>query len=392
MKLFRNIGAVMQKELIQITRDKVALMIAFVAPLLLTVLFGYLYFEQKVTRIPIVIFDRDQTEISRTIIRSFGDSERFKILPLVNNFAAVETAIKTERAFLALVIPPDLQKNIKEGRSAEVGVITNGTNILIMNTAATAANTVIQTISAKITMQVMEGNGVSPQKAYQAITALSFRNRVWYNPTISYLVFMLPGLLGVILQQVTFLGVALSFSKECESGTWRQLMLSGLNWSEFVTGKFIVYFMIYFCDAVLMYLLGFVWFGVPLRGDALLLLALTALFIVVMLAMGMLISILAPTTGQAIEISMVIAVPSFLISGYTWPYLSMIPIVQVLAKIMPLTPFLEAIRAIALYDSGWDVVWGKFAYLALFALISMPIMLVLVKRRLELEDKKIIDG
>jgi ABC-2 type transport system permease protein len=385
MKTLRHLWAVMQKELIQLTRNNVMALIAFAGGTLLTILFGYLYIQQKVTDLPIVIFDRDQTEISRTIIRSFGDSERFKILPLANSFAEVEQAIKTERAFLGVVIPPNLAKDIKAGRSTEVGVITNGTNILIMNTVATSANTVISTISAKITMQVMEGGGILQRKAYQAMTALNFRSRTWYNPTNSYLVFMLVGLIGVILQQVTFLGVALSFSKEREEGTWQQLRVSGLSWSEFIGGKFLIYFIIFSMNAIIMYLLGFVWFGLPLRGDALLILALTTLFMVVIIAIGMAISIIATSTTQATEFSMIIAVPSFLLSGYTWPYLSMPPAVKVLSKLLPLTHFLEALKSISLLGNGWDVVAVKFGYLALFAVVCLPLSIVLLKRQMELK-------
>jgi ABC-2 type transport system permease protein len=384
MKKLRRIWAVMQKELIQLNRNNVMWLISFAGGIILTILFGYLYIQQKVTDLPIVIFDRDQTEISRTIIRSFADSERFKILPLVNSFAAVEQAIKTEHAFLGVVIPPNLEKDIKAGRSTEVGVITNGTNILIMNTVATAANTVISTISAKITMQVMEGGGILQRQAYQAMTALNFRNRVWYNPTISYLVFMLVGLIGVVLQQVTFLAVALSFSKEREEGTWQQLRVSGLSWGEFIWGKFLFYFIIFSMNAVIMYLLGFAWFGLPLRGDALLILALTVLFMVILISIGMVISILATSTTQATEISMMIAVPSFLLSGYTWPYLSMPPVVQVLSKLLPLTHFLEALKSITLLGNGWDVVAVKFGYLALFAVVCLPLAIILLRRQMEL--------
>jgi ABC-2 type transport system permease protein len=385
MKKLQRIWAVMEKELIQLTRNNVMAMITFVGAISLTVLFGYLYIQQKVTDLPVVIFDRDQTELSRTIIRSFADSEKFKILPLVNSFTAVEQAIKTEHAFLGVVIPPNLQKDIKAGRSTEVGVITNGTNILIMNTVATAANTVISTISAKITMQVMEGGGILQRKAYQALKALSFRSRTWYNPTNSYLLFMLVGLIGVMLQQVTLLAVALSFSKEREEGTWQLLRTSGLSWSEFIWGKFLIYFIIFFLNAVIMYLLGFVWFGVPLRGDALLVLALTVLFLVVLIAIGMAVSITANSTTQAIEISMMIAVPSFLLSGYTWPYLSMPPAVQVLSKLLPLTHFLEAFKSIALLGNGWDVVAVKFGYLSLFALVGLPLSIILLKRGMALD-------
>lgn len=385
MKWVERVWAMMQKEMIQIARDKVMLIIAFVAPFFLTMLFGYIYIEQKVTNLPIVVYDRDQTELSRTIIRSFADSERFVIVANVSSFDALEKAISKGKAYMAVMIPPGLKQNVKAGRSTEVGVVLNGSNLVIINTVANAANQVIQTISAKITMQVMQGTGMMQQKAYQAVTALNFRTRVWYNPTLSYLVFMVIGLIGAAIQQVTFLGVALSFSKEREEGTWRQLMIAGMGWSEFVLGKFCVYFLIFTMDSVGLYLLGFGWFGVPMRGDAGLLLALTGLFIVVLTSIGMAISVLAPTMAQAIEISMTLAVPAFLISGYTWPKMSMPPLLQWLAQLMPLTHFLDGVRSIVLMGNGWESVWIQFFYLALFGAFALPLTLVLVKRRLELK-------
>jgi len=222
-------------------------------------------------------------------------------------------------------------------------------------------------------MKIIQGYGVPEQKAYQAVTALSFRSRYWYNPSTSYLVFMLLGLLATVLQQITLLGVALSFIKEKESGSWRHLAFSKLSTLEILTGKLLVYFIIYCIDAMVMFGLGFSAFGLPMRGSPLLFLVVNLLFILIMLAVGMAISILSPTTIQAVETSMLIAMPSFLISGWTWPYISMPFPIQILSKLLPLTHFLDAIRRIVYMGAGLDVVWPQFIILGIFGMICFPL-------------------
>ncbi len=380
MKTLIRLAAVMKKELLHIARDKILFMIAFIAPLALTVLCGFLYIEQKVVDLPVVIFDQDQSEISRMIIRAFGDSERLKLVGTVDTYAGLEQALQSERAIMGVVIPPHLQSDVKQVRGAEVGLVINSANILTMNTVASAASSVVATIGAGVTMKVIEGLGMSGAKAYQAVTALSFRTRNWYNPTLSYLVFMLAGLIGTILQQVTFLGVALSFVKEKEQGTWRQLAFSKLRPAELVWGKLLVYFMVYGFDALLAYGLCFGFFQVPMRGNPWLFLLTVAVFLVVLIAVGMAISVFTPSMPQAIEVSMLIAVPSFLISGYTWPYISMPPVIQVLSRLLPLSYFVEAVRSIAIMGAGWSVVWPKLAILALFAVVCLPLTYLMVRR------------
>jgi ABC-2 type transport system permease protein len=384
MKFWQRVLAVMQKEILHVLRDRVAMLIAFVAPFFLTVLFGYIYIQGTVNGIPMAVFDQDQTEISRTIIRSFKDSNKFKLIRTVNSYSELERLMDTEHAYIGVVIPNDLQKKVKTGQAAEVGVMVNGANLVIYNMAATSASQVIQTISAKVTMQVMEGAGISQDKAYKAVTALSFRQRTRYSPSASYLIFMLLGLICTVIQQVTMLGVALSFSKEREYGNWRQLALTRLRWSEYVLGKLLVYFLIYLLDAVITFALGFLWFKIPMRGDVLLLLWITVIFIVVLVVMGLMISAFCKSVGQAIELSMVIAMPSFLVSGYTFPLMGMPPLIQAIAKILPLTYYLEAVRSVAYLGNGMEAVAPKIGILLLFALLCLPVMLVVMKRKMEL--------
>jgi ABC-2 type transport system permease protein len=216
--MFRKITAVIQKELLHIMRDKVMFSIIFIAPFFMTLVVSGVYIKHKVTEIPIVVFDQDKSDISRMLIRAFEDSERLKIIKNIESYREMKELLDEQKAYMAVVVPPNLKKNIKSGRAADVGIIMNGSNILITNTIANASSQIIQTLSAGITMKVIEGYGVSPKKAYEAVTALNFRTRTWYNPTNSYLFFMILGLIGTIIQQTIFLGTALSIIKERERG------------------------------------------------------------------------------------------------------------------------------------------------------------------------------
>ena len=219
----------MQKEMLHILRDKGMFSIVLVAPFFMTLIVTSVYIKHKVTEIPIVVYDQDKSDMSRMIIRAFEDNERLKIVKSIENYDEMKMMIDSQKAHMAVVIPPNLKKNIKSGRSADIGIIMDGSNILITNTIANASSQIIQTISGGITMKVIEGYGVSPKKAYEAVTALNFRTRTWYNPTTSYLVFMILGLIGTIIQQTIFLGTALSIIRERERGSWNMLIVSGIS-------------------------------------------------------------------------------------------------------------------------------------------------------------------
>jgi len=386
MKMLTRIWTISKKEILQLTRDKVMFAIAFIAPFFLTLLFGFLYIQNSVLEVPVIVFDQDQTNLSRGIIRSFADSEKFKIVRTAENYREVKRAMDQESVYMGVIIPPHFKKDIKGGRSTEVALVLNGANLLIMNTVATAASQIIQTASAGVTLQVMQGYGIAPAKAYQAVTAVSFRTRVWYNPTLSYLSFMLLGLIGTVLQQITLLGVALSFAKERESGVWQNLCLSDLKWGEMIAGKFLVYFTIFMIDAILMYAVGIYGFGIPFRGAAGALLISMVLFMIVLTSLGMAVSILAPSVPQAIEISMLIAVPSFLISGFTWPTMSMPWFLQILSNLLPLTHFLAAVRSVVLLGNGLEVILPKLFILGIFAGVCFPLAAYGVKRKLTKGD------
>jgi ABC-2 type transport system permease protein len=124
--MFRKITAVIQKELLHIMRDKVMFSIIFIAPFFMTLVVSGVYIKHKVTEIPIVVFDQDKSDISRMLIRAFEDSERLKIIKNIESYREMKELLDEQKAYMAVVVPPNLKKNIKSGRAADVGIIMNG--------------------------------------------------------------------------------------------------------------------------------------------------------------------------------------------------------------------------------------------------------------------------
>lgn len=384
MKSIKRVWAVLKKEVLHIMRDKVMFMICFLASVFLTCIFGFVYSQGKATQVPIVVYDGDQTELSRMLINGFNDSERISIIKYVDSFDELQKYMDSQKAEAAIFIPQGLKKNAKNGMSQEITVIVNGTNILVMNTVANAINTVISTFSAGINMKVMEANGISSKKAFQYVQALSYKSKVWYNATTDYGAFMLLGLIGTIIQQLSFLAVALSFTREKESGAWKNLIFSKLKSKEIISGKFLVYFSIFFINALIVFSLATNYFDIPQRGNLLLLMGINAIFIAAVIMLGIFLSALFKSQVQAIEISMIIAVPSYILSGYTWPSYNMPMFLQKISHVLPLTHYLRAVKGVMYMGQSYAVVKPEINFLIGLFILFIPVNILLVQRKMRI--------
>ena len=384
MKALKRIWAIFKKEAMHILRDKVIYSTAVTTPLMLTLLFGAIYYQGKVTQVPVVIYDADKSELSRMLINGFKDSERLNIYKYVESVEELTEEMDNQRAEAGIILPHNLKKNVKSGQSQEIPVILSGLNSMNMSTASAAINQVIATYSSGINVKVMAGNGISSKKGMQAVQSLSYKSRTWYNPSSSYEVYMLLGLMGMNLQQVAFLAVSLSFSKERETGVWKNLIFSKIKSKELVFGKFAIYFIIFFLDAIVMLTLGIKLFKIPMLGSVNALLVLTAAFVGSVLMLGMFISSLLKSQVQAIQLSMMIAVPSYMLSGYTWPVFNMHIILQKLSAVLPLTHYLTSMKSIMYMGQGFSTtVLYDLKCLILIIVIFLPLNILLIERRIK---------
>ncbi|MFY0543542.1 ABC transporter permease [Brevibacillus sp. H7] len=353
-----------------IFRNKTIRMVLLVVPVLYFTLFGFLYSEKKVMEIPTVLVDADQTELSRELHRAFEADQTFHISEIVGTEAEAMRLIDEGKAYVGVIIPANLEKDVKAGREAEVLTIIDGSNMMISNTSVRAANTVIKSVSAGVTLKKLEARGDWGEEGKTLFTGIDYRYRVLYNPAFSYLSFMVFGLGGTVLQQVLFLGVALSVTRQKEEGTWLGL-LSQNGFAVLAAGKLLPYLLVATFNLVLTFTLLLKGFGVPYYGNPAHVLLIGTAFNIAVLAIGFAISFFSKDQLQATQIAMLIAVPSFMLSGFTWPFMSMPDGIAAIGQSLPLTYFLHAVREILSKGHGLSFIAHDFAVLGFMTLLGL---------------------
>lgn len=346
------------------------LSVILVMPILYFTLFGNLYSEKKVTEIPVVVVDSDHSEISRELIRAFDVDVTFAVSAIVPSEDEAMNIIDKGAANVALIIPTGLSEQAKSGKEAEVLTIIDGSNMMISNTAVRAANTLIKSVSAGVTLKKLEAKGEWGEDGKNFFTGIDYRYRVLYNPTFSYLSFMVFGLGGTVLQQVLFLGVSLSVAREKDAGTWLATVKE-YSFFQLVLGKLTPYFILSTFNLVATFTLLLKWFDVPYYGNPAYLLIAGILFNIAVLSIGFAISYLTKDQLQATQLAMLIAVPSFMLSGFTWPLMSMPTVIAGIGKSLPLTYFLHAVREVLTKGHGIDAIRSDLAMLMLLSVIGL---------------------
>jgi ABC-2 type transport system permease protein len=365
-----NLARLFLREWQEIFRNRSILLVMLAVPVLYFMLFGFLYSEKKVTEMPTVIVDADQTELSRELIRAFDIEQTFAVTAIVGSEQEAVQMIEQEQAYMAVIIPARLAEDVKAGRETEVLTIIDGSNIMVSNSAVRAASTVVKSVSAGVTLKKLEAKGEWGEEGKSLYTGIDYRYRVLYNPTFSYLSFMVFGLGGTVLQQVLFLGVALSVAREKEAGAWPD-MLRQFSFSQLVLGKLTPYLLLATFNLLLGFTILLKFFAVPYHGSPLLMFAAGTMFNMAVLAIGFAISYFARDQLQATQGAMLIAVPSFMLSGFTWPLMSMPDFIAGIGKSLPLTYFLHAVREILTKGHGIASVRHDFAVLAFMTVLGL---------------------
>lgn len=362
-----KVGEMLQAEWKAIFKDRQILAILLLVPVLYMFLFGSLYSYNKVRQIPLVYVDEDNSQLSQQIVQAFSANETFEVMGSVASENDLVHAVQTGQAEVGLILPSDLEQKVTQGKQGQLLAIIDGTNMIIANTVLNNANEIVQTLSGGITVKRLEAQGVAPNQAF----SLGFGYRLLFNPGLSYNIFLPLGLLGTVVQQVMFLGIALCVTREKEAGLWDQYLSHWRTpWKVFFA-KTLPYFFFGIFD--LLVTLGILKndFSIPFLGQLGDLMLLSIVFVLSLLGIGFLASLFAPTKVWATEVTMLVAVPSFLLSGFTWPISAMPPWVAVIAKCLPLTYYLHGLREISLKGNGWEQIQGDVYILVFMAALTI---------------------
>jgi ABC-2 type transport system permease protein len=365
MDLWRT-WAVFRKELLHIRRDPASLVQAILLPVMLLLLYGYaLTFD--INRVPMVVYDRENSQLSRDFIQKFEASRYFSGCSRVSGYGEISRLMNERRIWLALILPHDFSRKLKSGNSAKVQLLVDGTDANIGNIIIGYVQGVAAAYNAAWAKERLQALGWGDLPVN-----LRSEPRVWYNEELESKNFIVPGLIVVIMTMVGSLLTALTIVREWERGSMEGLLATPLKKWELIFGKLGPYFLIGMVDMFIALGMGMLLFAVPLRGNLFLLIGLSALFLIVMLGQGLLISVLSVNQLQAYQMAALLTfLPAFLLSGFVFNIQQMPLALRLLSVIVPSRYFVTISKGIYLKGIGLAILWPQVVILMGFAVFLL---------------------
>ncbi len=339
--------AILIKEFAHVRRQRSTLFFMFVIPVLQTLIFG-LAIDTQIENIPTVVFDQDGRQDARELIESFTNTNAFRLLGRVYDEASLEQAIRSGRAKVGIHIPPDYAERLLRREQVQVQVLIDGSDSQVASTALNTTNLLGTQLSFRRGRAFAEALGVGPARDEAGNVALpiEMRPRLLYNPDLVSPHFFVPGLVGIILQLVTLFLTAFAIVRDRELGTLEQLFVTPVGRAGLMLGKLLPYAAVGLVEVLLVLLVMVYLFGVPIHGSIPLLLALSSVFLVCSLGLGLLVSTLARTQTEALQFAFVIMLPSILLSGFIFPREEMPTVIYWISFAIPVTYFIEILRGV----------------------------------------------
>jgi ABC-2 type transport system permease protein len=360
--------SVVRKEFIQIVRDPRTLALTFAMPLIQLFLLGFAA-TSDVRQVPLAVWDQDRSADSRSLVAAYRSADYFQVAFEADSEAELRSLVDRGDARAGLVVPPDYGRRLLDGQTATVAFVIDGSDPTVAGTALAAATLIGQAKGAQLSLERLARRGAAV--AGMARPPLELRTRVWFNPDLVSAYYMVPALIGLILQFLTVILTATAIVRERERGTIEQLIVTPIHSWELVVGKLTPYVVIGFVDTVEILVAGVLIFGVPVNGSIPLLLLLSGLFLVTTLGLGLFISTIASTQQEAMITALFFNLPSIFLSGFFFPLAAMPKILQWLSYLIPLRYFLIIVRGIVLKGVGMEALWPQVAALAIFAVLIM---------------------
>jgi ABC-2 type transport system permease protein len=334
-----RIKAIIVKEFFHILRDPRSLTMVFITPLVMIFILGY-SISYDLDRIDAAIIDQAQSRLSRQLVQAFAANrvfvvrDRGRAADRTLSLSEAEDMLRRQKINEIIVIPADLSQHLAAKGYCEIGLVIDGSDTNVANLVYQYDERIILEFNAALL-----GTG----------SLLKLDTKIYFNPEARSQFFFIPGLVAVILLMISAMLTSLSISREREAGSLSLLFISPLRSREIIVGKTIPYILVALLDGSVILLFARFWFGIPLRGSLPVLLLFALLYIVSGLALGILISTLAPTQRVAMLATLLFTMlPSFLLSGFIFPLDSLAPVLRAISYVVPATYFLRIIRGVVL--------------------------------------------
>jgi drug efflux transport system permease protein len=374
-----RIRQMLKKEFIQTLRDPHTRWLLWGPPLIQMVIFGYAA-TMEIKHVSLAVLDLDNTQESRELISHFGASRYFEIKKYAVQRDELRKGIDRGDFLLAVEIDSGFAQRLRNSQGATVQVIVDSSN---SNTALVAIGYLGQ-IGAKFAQDYQSDRVQrTAPRLVTFVPRVDLESRPWFNEGLQSEWYFVPGVLGNLMLILIMNLTAFAVVREREIGTLEQVMVTPIRRWEFILGKTVPFFLIGCFDAIMLFLVGTLWFGVPFRGHLIVLAIGITVFLVAGLGLGLFLSTVARTQQQSMITAFFFIMPMTTLSGFGTPISSMPPFFQKLSYFNPLRHIVLILRSVYLKGVGLEVLWPNVAFLAAFALLMLSVSILRFHKSLE---------
>lgn len=360
----RTILYILQKEFLQIFRNRAMLPIIFVMPFVqLIILSNAATFEIKSVRLHALDFDHTAT--SRRLLEKFAATGYFHIVNFSHSEEQGIHDLASNTAHFILRIPHDFEQSLLSTGRAKLQLIINAEDGYSAGLVQSYAASIIEAYGRDIQLEIL------PQSTTTAGVNISYA--YWYNPELNYKTFMVPGILVLLVTLISFFLSGMNIVREKELGTIEQLNVTPIHKYQFIVGKLLPFWVIALLELAFGLSLGKVLFHIPMLGSVPLIFGVAGIYLIAILGFGLLISTLTDTQQQAMFISWFFMVVFILMSGLFTPIESMPAWAQTLTLFNPIAYFISIMRQVLLKGAGFSDILRPFWSLCLYALVMISL-------------------
>ncbi|MBI5578560.1 MAG: ABC transporter permease [Deltaproteobacteria bacterium] len=371
----RRIQAIARKEYYHLIRDFRSLYLAFIIPLLLILLFGYAL-SLDVEHIPTAVVDHDRTPQSRDLIRRLDASVYFDVVAHPASSAALTELLDRNEVILGLVIPPGWSADLTADRQSPLQVLIDGSDPNTAGNTRAFITAFIAQENERRLLDYLDRQGLERNRP-----PVEGRIRVWFNEDLESRNFIVPGIIAVIIMIVGALLTSLVVAREYENGTMETIRSLPVRAGEFFLGKAIPYFFITLIDVLVAILMGQVLFGVVMKASFWLMILASAIYILVGLSIGLLISIKTKSQLVANQLAVLVTyLPSLLLSDFVFPQQNMPAPLQAVSKLVPATYYIDILNGLYLRDLSFLQLWPSFLVLVVMAALLSALNIRALKK------------
>jgi ABC-2 type transport system permease protein len=359
---FKRLFALLRKESIQVRRDRMTLRIIIAIPIMQLLLFGYAI-NSDPKNLPTGLLTSDHSKYERTILAAMRNSGYYAIRPLTSEAEAEEGLANGELLFV-VDIPPGFDRAVDRGESPTILIDADATDPSAIGNATAA----LASLGADLQRDLPPIRQSEPQTA-----AFQFAVHARYNPEQLTVLNIVPGLICIVLTFSTLFVTTLSITKERERGTMENLLSMPVRPVEVMIAKIAPYVVIGYAQVAMILVASALFFQLPIRGSIPLLLCALGLFIACNLALGVTFSTISANQMQATQLAQFTLMPSFMLSGFMFPFRGMPVWAQWAGELLPTTHAMRIVRGLLLKGNGWNEIAPELWPIALFALVVVAI-------------------